>query len=54
MNTATKIGIGAAVLFIGVFSYTKYAKPKLNKTSQLPLAYDNSKINPAYKSALGL
>lgn len=54
MNTKAKIGIGLLVVAIGVFGYSKYVKPKANKSTKLPLAYDNSKINPAFKAALGI
>lgn len=54
MNTALKIGIILLIVVIGVLSYSNYIKPKANKASKLPLAYDNSKINPAFKTALGL
>jgi hypothetical protein len=54
MNTSTKIGIGVLVVGLGVFAFSKYIKPATNKKSKLPLAYDNSKINPTFKKALGI
>lgn len=54
MNAKVKIGFGLAILVVGIISYSKYIKPKANKSSQLPLAYDNSKISPSVKAAMGL